>query len=86
MTQAQADQKKQGHFSPCYRFSMPEYDFFRTVREELNQLQKELAAPGVRDLITTIAARLGVSNEETLAVFGTELQSQFEREAARAAQ
>jgi len=79
---------------------MPEYDFFRTVREELNQLQKELAAPGVRDLITSIAARLGVSHEEalaalwraskrhgeTLAVFGTELHSQFERETARAAQ
>jgi molybdopterin converting factor small subunit len=79
---------------------MPEYDFFATVRNELQALRQELAAAGVREMIAEVAQRLGASEEETLAamwraskrhgetmaVFSQELRNQFAREAARAEQ
>jgi predicted naringenin-chalcone synthase len=77
---------------------MPEYDFFRTVREDLGQLSRELTQPGVREAIDSLATRLGASREEMLAVlwrsskrhgetlsaFVLELNEQSQRETARA--
>lgn len=75
---------------------MPDYDFAATVREEVQQLRRELAAPEVATAVQAMAQRFGVSEAEALAVlwraskrhgealavFASELQGQFEREAA----
>ncbi len=77
---------------------MPEYDFYATVRSDLEQLQKELAAEGVGERIDALVGRFGVSRDlalaaiwrssrrhgETLAVFVNELAEQDQRTAARA--
>lgn len=77
---------------------MPEYDFFRTVREDLSELGKELAMPGVREAVDTFADRFGVERDlalaalwrmskrhgETLSTFVAELNDQAQREAAQA--
>ena len=79
---------------------MPEYDFYATVKNDLDQLQKELDADGVGDRIDVLAQRLGVAREvargalwrssrrhgETLGVFVRELAEQDLRETARAAE
>ena len=79
---------------------MPEYDFAATMRQEVEQLRRELAAPEVRPALTEMARRFGTSGEETLAalwraskrhgetlaVFAGELKAQFEREAAEGAE
>ncbi len=76
---------------------MPEYDFYATVRADLDQLQRELDVQDVRDGIEREAGRLGVSRElalaalwraskrhgETLTVFLKELSDQTQRETAR---
>jgi hypothetical protein len=76
---------------------MPEYDFFATVRSDVENLQNELAAPGVRDGIENVAQRFGVERDvalaalwraskrhgETLGVFVAELADQIQRETAR---
>lgn len=76
---------------------MPEYDFYATVRADLDQLQQELSADGVRDRVIAEAGRLGVEADvalaalwraskrhgETLGVFLNELAAQTEREQAR---
>jgi len=76
---------------------MPEYDFYATVKSDLDQLTKELDAEGVSERIDSLASRLGVSREralaaawrsskrhgETMAVFLEELKQQDERETAR---
>jgi hypothetical protein len=75
---------------------MPEYDFAATMRQEVEQLRRELASEDVRPALTELARRFGASEEEalaalwraskrhgeTLAVFAGELKAQFEREAA----
>jgi hypothetical protein len=75
---------------------MPEYDFAATVREEVEQLRRELASPEVRPALDEMARRFGTSEEEALAAlwraskrhgetllaFAGELRAQFEREAA----
>ncbi|MGH2350869.1 MAG: hypothetical protein ACRDI2_05785 [Chloroflexota bacterium] len=77
---------------------MPEYDFATTVREELEQLTKELATPNTGEAIREMAQRFGASEPEmlaalwraskrhgeTLLVFAGELRAQFERETAAA--
>ncbi len=76
---------------------MPEYDFYATVKGDLDQLTKEMDADGLDDGIDAVAKRLGVPREralaalwraskrhgETLSVFVGELKGQDEREAAR---
>jgi hypothetical protein len=78
---------------------MPEYDFYATVKADLDQLQRELDAQDVQDGIEREAQRLGVSRElalaalwraskrhgETLTVFLNELTNQVQRETARTA-
>ena len=75
---------------------MPDYDFLRSLREDLTRVQDELAAPGVRDSIGEIARRVGAGEPETLAalwrtskrhgetlaVFLNELRNQIQREEA----
>jgi hypothetical protein len=75
---------------------MPEYDFAATVREEVEQLRRELADPDVPPALREMAQRFGTSEPEalaalwraskrhgeTLAVFAGELRAQFEREHA----
>jgi hypothetical protein len=75
---------------------MPEYDFAATVREEVEQLRRELAAPEVGPALQEMGQHFGISREEalaalwraskrhgeTLAVFAGELRAQFEREQA----
>ena len=75
---------------------MPEYDFAATMRQEVEQLRRELAGEDVRPALGEIARRFGASEEEalaalwraskrhgeTIAVFIGELKAQFEREAA----
>lgn len=83
----------------CYCFqNMAEYDFISTVREDLVQLGKELAKPGVSESIDSLASKFGVNREQMLAAlwrsakrhgeilstFVTELSDQSERETARA--
>jgi hypothetical protein len=77
---------------------MPEYDFAASVREELDQLRKELTAPGLGDALTELGPRFAADEREllpalwraskrhgeTLTVFAGELRQQFAREAARA--
>jgi hypothetical protein len=77
---------------------MPEYDFAASVREELEQLRKELAAPGLDDALAELGPRFAADEREllpalwraskrhgeTLTVFAGELKQQFAREAARA--
>ena len=76
---------------------MPEYDFYATVKSDLDQLAKELDADGVSEGIDALASRLGVSREralaalwraskrhgETISVFLDELKHQAQRETAR---
>ena len=76
---------------------MPEYDFYATVKGDLDQLIKEMDADGLDDGINAVAKRLGVPREralaalwraskrhgETLSVFVGELKQQDERETAR---
>jgi hypothetical protein len=76
---------------------MPEYDFYATVRSDLDQLQKELAEEGVQGSVDKLAERLGVPSPvalaaawraskrhgETLGVFLSELGAQTQRETAR---
>ncbi|HEX2515998.1 MAG TPA: hypothetical protein VH257_14925 [Chloroflexota bacterium] len=78
---------------------MPEYDFAATMREEVEQLRREIGAPDLRAGLSEMAQRFQVSEEEalaalwraskrhgeTLSVFVGELRGQFEREAAQAA-
>jgi Flp pilus assembly protein TadB len=75
---------------------MPEYDFAATVKEEVAQLERELAAADVLPALPEMAQRFGVSegailaalwrackrHGETLSVFLGELRAQFAREAA----
>jgi hypothetical protein len=77
---------------------MPEYDFAATMREEVEQLRREIGAPDLRAGLSEMAQRFQVSEEEalaalwraskrhgeTLSVFVGELRGQFEREAAQA--
>jgi hypothetical protein len=77
---------------------MPEYDFAASVREELDQLGRELAAPAIQDGLAEMGRRFGVGEREllpalwraskrhgeTLTTFIDELRNQFAREAARA--
>ena len=79
---------------------MPEYDFLATVKQDLDQLNKELDAQDVSDRIDALATRLGVPREralaalwraskrhgETISVFLDELKTQTERETARQAE
>jgi hypothetical protein len=76
---------------------MPEYDFYATLRGDLEQLSKELDTEGVSQGIDSLASRLGVPRDrvlaalwrsskrhgETLPVFLSELTAQDERERAR---
>ena len=76
---------------------MPEYAFVASVRQEVEQLTAELAAPDVSQGIDEVAQRLGTPREvalaalwraskrhgETLSVFLHELHNQHEREVAR---
>jgi NAD(P)-dependent dehydrogenase (short-subunit alcohol dehydrogenase family) len=76
---------------------MPEYDFYATVKADLDQLTKEMDAEDLSAGIDAVAKRLGVPREralaalwraskrhgETLSVFLSELKQQDEREAAR---
>jgi hypothetical protein len=78
---------------------MPEYDFYASVKADLEQLSKELDADGVSGSIDAAAQRLGVPREralaalwraskrhgEALSVFLSELGQQDERERARKA-
>jgi len=78
---------------------MPEYDFAATMREEVEQLRREMGAPDLRPALSEMAQRFQVTEEEalaalwraskrhgeTLSVFVGELRAQFEREAAQAA-
>ena len=78
---------------------MPEYDFAATMREEVEQLRREIGAPDLRAGLSEMAQRFQVSEEEalaalwraskrhgeTLSVFVGELRGQFEREAAQSA-
>jgi Flp pilus assembly protein TadB len=78
---------------------MPEYDFAATMREEVEQLRREIGAPDVRPALNEMAQRFQVSEDEalaalwraskrhgeTLSVFIGELRAQFEREAAQTA-
>jgi hypothetical protein len=75
---------------------MAEYDFAATVREEVEQLRRELTVEDLRPALSEMAGRFGVSEAEALAalwraskrhgetllVFAGELKAQFEREAA----
>ena len=77
---------------------MPEYDFATGVREELEQLRKELAAPGTAEAVRALAQRFNAGEHEmlaalwraskrhgeTLTVFAGELNAQFQREAPAA--
>lgn len=76
---------------------MPEYDFYATVKADLDQLTKEMDAEDLSAGIDAVAKRLGVPREralaalwraskrhgETLSVFLSELKQQDERETAR---
>lgn len=78
---------------------MPEYDFAATMREEVEQLRRELVSPDVRPAVAELARRFGTSDDEalaalwraskrhgeTLAVFASELRGQLERESAATA-
>jgi hypothetical protein len=79
---------------------MPIYDFVATVQEEVRQLRRELVDPEVRPALRDVAQRLGITEEEALAVvwraskrhgetigvFAGELQAQYAREAAETRQ
>ncbi|HEU5318271.1 MAG TPA: hypothetical protein VFX49_19320 [Chloroflexota bacterium] len=79
---------------------MPEYDFYASVKADLDQLSKELDVEGVSDAIDAAAKRLGIPRERALAaiwraskrhgesvsVFLSELKQQDERERARSAE
>lgn len=82
----------------CYGYAMPVYDFVLSVREELEQLERELSKPEVRKGLKRVSQRLASAEDvtvaalwraskrhgETLSVFITELDQQFERETAAA--
>ena len=46
---------------------MPEYDFAATMREEVEQLRREIGAPDLRPALSEMAQRFQVSEEEALA-------------------
>ena len=77
---------------------MAEYDFASGVREELEHLRRELAAPDMAESVRELAARFGADEQhmlaalwraskrrgESLTVFAGELRAQFQRETAAA--
>lgn len=75
---------------------MAEYDFFATIREELNQLKREVDGVGVSDEVHALASAHGVSAQiafaamwraskrhgQSLEAFAKEMRDQHERERA----
>jgi molybdopterin converting factor small subunit len=75
---------------------MAEYDFFATLREELNQIEREADGPGVHDAVRDFAQATGTTEAralaafwraskrhgESLEAFATEVREQRERELA----
>lgn len=77
---------------------MATYDFIATLREELNQIEREADGAGVADAVRACAAAYGVSEHvafaafwraskrhgESLAAFAAEVREQQTRELAAA--
>ncbi len=90
-----ADSYQHGRTSGTFH-GMAEYDFFATLREELNQIEREADAPGVHDAVRDFAQATGTTEAralaafwraskrhgESLEAFATEVREQRERELA----
>ncbi len=90
-----ADAYQHGHTSGTLE-TMAEYDFFATLREELNQIEREADGPGVHDAVRDFAQATGTTEAralaafwraskrhgESLEAFATEVREQREREIA----